>query len=66
MSNEWNGWITKTEIRKQFKGADKTLDNGLHALKMRNIILHEEGSRGRYRLQWASFAFWIKYQSTRK
>lgn len=65
MSNEWNGWITKSEIKKQFKGSDKTLDNGLHILKNRNIILHEEGSRGRYRLQWASFAFWIKYQSER-
>ena len=35
------------------------MNNGLNALIKRNIILIKEGERGVYRLQWASFAFWI-------
>lgn len=66
MSHEWNNWVTKSDIKKQFKGTEKNLDNGLHALKSKNIILHEKGSRGRYRLQWASFAFWIKNHNEMK
>ena len=63
MAQNWNQWIKKEEIKKNFKGKKSTLDNGLKALKDRNIILTKKGSRGYYRLQWASFAFWIKYYS---
>lgn len=60
MAEKWNQWITKSEIKKSFKEKPSTLDNGLKALRDRNIILSKIGSRGEYRLQWASFAFWIK------
>jgi hypothetical protein len=60
MAEEWNRWISKKEIGKKFKGKASTLDNGLKALKDRNIILSKPGTRGEYRLQWRSFALWIK------
>jgi hypothetical protein len=60
MALKWNEWITKHEIRKLFKGSDTTLTNGIQALRDRNIILSKRGVRGHYRLQWLSFAFWIK------
>jgi hypothetical protein len=60
MANKWDNWITREEIKKDFSGSDDKLDNGLSALKKSNIILPKKGTRGIYRLQWASFAFWIK------
>ncbi|MFA5223998.1 MAG: AAA family ATPase [Candidatus Omnitrophota bacterium] len=60
MASKWNEWITKSEIKQQFQGTASTLDNGITTLIKRNIILKKEGARGIYRLQWASFAFWIK------
>lgn len=59
MAIKWNTWITKSEIKKKFQGKPTQLDNGLHALIKRNIILTKKGTKGIYRLQWASFAFWI-------
>lgn len=60
MATKWNEWITKKEIKQNFQGSANTLDNGLQTLIKRNIILKKQGERGVYRLQWASFAFWIK------
>lgn len=60
MAQKWDGWITKKEIEKQFKGKPAALVNGLKALRDRNIILSKNDARGQYRLQWKSFAFWIK------
>jgi len=60
MADNWNDWVTRDFIKLKFNGKETTLDNGLRALKDKNIILVKEGSRGQYRLQWASFAFWIK------
>jgi Cdc6-like AAA superfamily ATPase len=60
MAQKWNEWITKEEIKKSFKGSEMTLANGIKALRDRNIILSKRGVRGHYRLQWLSFAFWIK------
>jgi len=60
MAQRWNDWICKKDIAKQFKGKPTTLLNGLKALRDRNIILSKSGTRGLYRLQWKSFAFWIK------
>jgi AAA+ ATPase superfamily predicted ATPase len=60
MAKNWNSWISKEDIRKEFKGKSTALDNGLKALRSRNIILSKKGARGLYRLQWASFAFWIQ------
>ncbi len=63
MAAKWNEWITKDEIKKSFKGSEMTLTNGIKALRDRNIILTKKGTRGHYRLQWLSFAFWIKIHS---
>ena len=60
MAKKWNSWISKDEIRKDFKGKPTSLDHGLTTLRKRNIILAKRGTRGLYRLQWASFAFWIQ------
>jgi hypothetical protein len=60
MAQKWNEWVTKEEIKKSFKGSNNTLTNGIRALRERNIILSKRGARGHYRLQWLSFAFWIK------
>ncbi len=61
MSKKWNSWIKKGEIREQFSGKESALNNGIKALRDRNIILTKKGSYGVYRLQWKSFAFWLKY-----
>lgn len=60
MAQKWNDWVSKKDIEKQFKGKSSALINGLKALRDRNIILSKTGARGQYRLQWKSFAFWIK------
>ena len=66
MAEKWDKWITKKEIEKDFKGKSTALDNGLKALKDRNIILSKPGARGQYRLQWKSFALWIKFFTKQK
>lgn len=65
MAEKWNKWISKEEIRKSFSGSGNNLTNGLKALRDRNIILTKRGVRGQYRLQWLSFAFWIKIHRER-
>lgn len=60
MADKWDSWVTKEEIRQNFKGKTGNLDNGIKALRDRNIILSNPKKRGEYRLQWLSFAFWIK------
>lgn len=65
MAKEWNQWISKTDIRKDFKGSGNDLNNGIKALRDRNIILTKRGVRGVYRLQWLSFAFWIRIHKLR-
>lgn len=65
MSEKWNEWISKQEIRSQFKGKHTTLNNAVNALARRNVILKKPGIRGEYRLQWNGFAFWIKSFATR-
>lgn len=60
MAENWNSWVSKEEIKKSFSGSVTNLNNGIKALRDRNIILTRRGLRGQYRLQWLSFAFWIK------
>lgn len=60
MADNENRWVSKADIRKKFRGKPSTLDNAIHALRERNIILVKEGVRGVYRLQHRGFAFWIK------
>jgi len=59
MAEQWNGWVSRDYIKLKYSKNSTSLDNGLHALKDKNIILYKSGSRGQYRLQWGSFAFWI-------
>lgn len=59
MAENWNNWVDKKTISDKFKGNSSTLNNGIKALRDRNIILTKKGSRGQYRLQWQSFALWI-------
>lgn len=60
MARKWNGWVKRSEIKSRFSGGLTALNNGLWALKEKGIIIPREGVKGEYRLQWASFAFWIK------
>ena len=58
MAKKWNVWVTREYISSQYK--HKSLDTCIRALKEKKIILSREGQRGQYRLQYGSFAFWIK------
>jgi hypothetical protein len=60
MASQKSEWITKAELRQSFKGKTTTLDNALHALSDRNIILRKQGALGTYRLLHRGFALWIK------
>lgn len=60
MADNENRWVSKKDISTKFKGKTQTLDNAIHALRERKIILAKEGERGIYRLQHRGFAFWIK------
>lgn len=66
MAIKSNKWISKKEIEKYFKGKKTTLENGIKALRDRNIILSKPGTRGLYRLQWIGFAFWINTNNKRR
>lgn len=60
MAEKWNGWTGRDFISEKFSKKKTSLDSGIRALKEKNIILAKEGQKGQYRLQWKSFAFWIK------
>ena len=60
MSENWNGWTSREEIKKEFSKKETDLSNSIRSLIEKGIIIPKEGSRGQYRLQWGSFAFWIK------
>ncbi len=61
MADKLDDWITKGEIKKNFKGTESTLNNAIKALRDRKIIQSKEGSRGTYRLQQRAFALWIRF-----
>jgi hypothetical protein len=61
MAEDLDGWVSKQEIRKKFKGSTSTLNNAIKALRDRKIILSKEGELGTYRLQHKGFAVWIRY-----
>lgn len=60
MSENWNNWVSREEIKKGFSGKEQELNNGIAALIRKGIIIPKMGAKGQYRLQWRSFAFWIK------
>jgi Cdc6-like AAA superfamily ATPase len=59
MAESLDGWVTKKEISKKYKGTETTLSNAITALLKRNIIVPKEGVKGSYRLQDKGFAMWI-------
>lgn len=61
MANIRDVWVSKKQIRSEFKGKDSTLDNAISALRNRHIILSKEGEKGIYRLQHRGFAHWIRF-----
>ena len=54
-------WVKKSLLRRKFKGKDSTLDNAIHALSERGLIVREPGALGSYRLLHRGFARWIKF-----
>jgi AAA ATPase-like protein len=64
MADKLDGWITKKELAKRFKGSDAILANALKALRDRHIILSKPGEKGVYRLKHKGFALWIKLYHT--
>ncbi len=64
MAENLDGWVTKQEIRKRFKGRDSVLNNAIKALRDRKIIWSKEGETGVYRLQHKGFATWIRYYTS--
>lgn len=66
MANQWNEWTKIKTIKKHFSGKDTTLKSWLSALTKKNIILKNNKTKWEYRLQWASFAFWINEHNKAK
>lgn len=66
MSEKWNGFVSREEIKKKFSGKESSLNNGIRALIQKGTIIPKDGAKGQYRLQWASFAFWIKNHNRSK
>jgi hypothetical protein len=60
MAGQFDGWITKSEIRKKVGIKPSTLNNAISALKKKRIIIAKPGVAGTYRLPTRSFAVWIK------
>jgi hypothetical protein len=60
MSEHFDDWVTKADIRKKIRIKESTLNNAIAALKKRHIILAKAGVAGTYRLPTKSFAVWIK------
>ena len=66
MARKGDNWVTKAEIKKEFHGKESTLDNAIHALRGRHIILPREGYKGVYRLQHRGFALWINLYASKE
>lgn len=65
MAEKPGQWVTRQEILARFSKTNQILDNGIKALKSRNIILSKPGIRGVYKLQWIGFGMWIKLFTSR-
>jgi hypothetical protein len=60
MATHSDKWIDRATILAHSGLKKGTVDNGLRAMKARNIILQNDLRRGEYRLPTLSFAVWIK------
>jgi energy-coupling factor transporter ATP-binding protein EcfA2 len=61
MAEKWGDYVSREYIKSKFEGNEATLDSAIKALKEKSIILPKPGVKGEYKLQWTSFAFWIKF-----
>lgn len=62
MAGRETDWVRKAEIRDNVDLIESRLNNAIHALKTRKIIVPQQGKRGVYRLRSRSFAIWIMGQ----
>lgn len=60
MAEKWNEWVKRDFIKKNYSKGERNMNNAIKALKEKNIILTKEWVKWEYRLQWVSFAFWVK------
>jgi len=60
MAAHGNDWVGRTELIRESGLRANTVDNGLRALKGKDIIVQSESRQGQYRLPTKSFAVWIK------
>jgi hypothetical protein len=60
MSDHFDDWVSKAQIRAASGLKESTLANAIAALKKRNIIIAHDGRKAMYRLPTKSFAVWIK------
>lgn len=60
MSEQFDGWVTKANIRHATGLKESTINNAITALKKRHIIIPKPGVAGVYRLPTKSFAVWIR------
>jgi AAA ATPase domain len=65
MARRGDDWVSKAEIKKNFRGNSSTLDNALHALRARRLISPQEGHKGMYKLRHHTFAEWITRYTSR-
>jgi len=67
MATKMDGWIKRPEIIALSGVKERIVDNALHALKDRRIIIASDRERGEYRLPTKAFAIWIRVrESARK
>jgi Cdc6-like AAA superfamily ATPase len=60
MSDHADNWITRAGIIIESSLPGGTVDNGLRALRAKNLIVANEMKAGQYRLPTRSFAAWVK------
>jgi AAA ATPase domain len=60
MAENFDGWVSKTDLKRKLEMKQSTLNNAISALKRRHIILPKPGNPGIYRLPTKSFAVWIR------
>jgi hypothetical protein len=66
MADHMDGWAGRQDIIEKSGVKERIVDNALHALKERKIIISNPRARGEYRLPTKSFAAWIKVSEAGK
>jgi len=59
MAKSGDAWISKADLVKNSGVSVSQVGNALTSLKSKEIIIHDEAVKGRYRLPTKSFAVWI-------